>query len=196
MLDSVVLVACLCLKPSSFLNEGVCLNHRRGKFWGEVSLFCSGSSPGHAAGTQRMSSAPSLQMVSLPTAHLFYIASLCSLESGPLWVGQSNSCRRLKVTDKKSKGQNGPMWGESGFKGEKYLFGLQASKIEFTAWEMFSSSASAFQLQSKKSHQLSLSPQEQERNKTLFKGCALIELSCVRAFTSEMISVALSLCVL
>ena len=55
---------------------------------------------------------------------------------------------------------------------------------------MFSSSASAFQLPSKKSHQLSLSPKEQERNKTLFKGCDLIELDCVRAFTPETISVA------
>lgn len=34
--------------------------------------FCSGSSPGHAAPTQRISSAPSLQMVSLPTAHLLH----------------------------------------------------------------------------------------------------------------------------
>ena len=69
----------------------------------------------------------------------------------------------------------------------------EASKIEFL-WEMFSSSASAFQLQSEKSHQLSLSPKEQERNKTLFKGCDLIELDCVRAFTPGTISVALSLC--
>lgn len=99
-------------------------------FSGEVSLFCSGSSPGHAAGTQRMSSAPSLQMVSLLTAYLFYIASLCSLESGPLWAGQSNCCQRLKVADKESKSQNGPMWGQSGFKGRRYLFGLQSSKTE------------------------------------------------------------------
>ena len=100
------MIACLYLKLSSLLNEGVCLNHRQRKFWGEVSLFCSGSSPGHAAGTQRMSSAPSLQIISLSTACLFYIASLCSLESGRLLVGQSNSCRRLKVTDKESKGHN------------------------------------------------------------------------------------------
>lgn len=113
------MVACLYLKLSSLLNEGVCLNHRQRKFWGEVSLFCSGSSPGHAAGTQRMSSAPSPQIVSLPTARLFYIASLCSLESGRLWVGQSNSCRRLKVTDKESKGHNGPVWGQFGFRGKK-----------------------------------------------------------------------------
>ena len=136
-----------------------------------------------------MSSAPSLQIVSLPTACLFYIASLCSLESGRLWVGQSNSCWRLKVTDKQSKGHNGPVWGQSGFKRKE-----GGIKNWIALWETFSSSASAFQLQSEKSHQLSLSPKEQERNKTLFKGCDLIELDCVRAFTPETISVALSLC--
>lgn len=104
MLDSVVLVACLCLKLSCFPNEGVCLNHGRRKCFQVKFHFCSGSSPGHAARTERMSSAPSLQMISLCRAHLFYIAGLCSLESGPLWISQSSYCQRRKVTDKGSKG--------------------------------------------------------------------------------------------
>lgn len=62
----------------------MCLNHRQRKFWGEVSLFCSGSSPGHAAGTQRMSSAPSLQIVI--AGH-----SLSLLHSEPLFTGEWTS---------------------------------------------------------------------------------------------------------
>lgn len=143
-----------------------------------------------------MSSAPSFQIISLPTAHLFYIASLCSLASGPLWFGLSNYYQRLKVTDKESRGQNGLVWGQSGFKGKRYLFGLQASKTELQPGECSVHQLQPFSSSQRKNTSCLCSQHEQKRNRTLFKECDLIELGYVKDFIPEMISVALSLCLL
>lgn len=137
-----------------------------------------------------MSSAPSLQIVSLPTACLFYIASLCSLESGRLWVGWGPT----PVGDWRwlisSLGHNGPVWGQSGFYRKK-----EASKIELPCGKRSVHQLQPFSFNQRKATSCPLSPKGAgKKQNVLFKGCDLIELDCVRAFTPEMISVVLSLC--
>lgn len=116
-----------------------------------------------------MSWAPSHQMVSLFTAHLFYIASLCSLESRPLWVGLSSYWQRLKVTDKESKGQNGLVWVSLTLSGKSIFLACRPQKLNCCLGNV-----------QFKSNSCLCSQQEQKRNNTLLNWCDLIELGCQR----------------
>lgn len=143
---------------------------------------------------QRMSLLPSLQTLSLPTAHLFYLASLCSLESGPLPSAFPTAVRnqRWQIRSRKVKMNNvGSIWL---LRVEKHLCPAEI-QTWIAPWEKLNSSTSAFQLQRKATSPF-FNQQEQKRRLlervwfqisegwVLWEGCfAYYEIACIKSKT-------------